>query len=405
MEPGLVIGGRVVDPAARRLLRDLPAPQPSAGIEAYQRERELALAGSPEKRKNYERYLRASRTATVDYLPIKLDIENVSRCNFRCTMCVVSDWPKMKRAEDMSVASFKRLINEQEGLVEIKLQGLGEPLMQGDDFFEMIRYARERHIWVRVTTNASLLHLKDNYKKLIDSDPNEVQISIDGADKSTFEEIRRGSDFERVIENCKIINAYCVSKEIARTKMWTVVQKENAHQLNDLVDLAVELGFKSQVFSLNLTDWGLASWHEVNERITVQDMLSPEPLFALIERGERLGVTVRFWSVNEKYRLGDVKTLCPWPFERAYIGSDMRVTPCCYIGNPDVYQIDGKIDETRTFKDIWVGKEFERFRQSHLEGNVPNICKGCYCGEVDNGSEAGAVNASHVITITGKSGE
>lgn len=405
MESGSVTGIRATDPSQRRLLRDLPAPQPSAGIEAYLRERELALAGSPGKRENYERYLRTSRTATVDCLPIKLDIENVSRCNFRCTMCVVSDWPKMKRAEDMSVESFKRLIDEQEGLVEIKLQGLGEPLMQGDDFFGMIRYARARHIWVRVTTNASLLHLKENYKKLIDSDPNEVQISIDGADKATFEEIRRGSDFERVTENCKKINAYCISKGIARTKMWTVVQKENAHQLNDLVDLAAELGFKSQVFSLNLTDWGLASWHEINERINVQDTLSPEPLFPLIERGERFGVTVRFWSVNEKYRLGDVKTLCPWPFERAYIGSDMRVTPCCYIGNPDVYQIDGKIDETRTFKDIWFGKEFERFRRSHLEGNIPDICRGCYYDEADNGSGFSESSASHVITITGKSGK
>jgi MoaA/NifB/PqqE/SkfB family radical SAM enzyme len=372
----------------RRLLRDLPAPEPSAGIAAYLRERELALALSTKKRENFERYLAASRTSIVEYLPVKLDIENVSRCNFRCTMCVVSDWPKGKRAEDMSVDSFKRLIDEQYGLLEIKLQGLGEPILQGEQFFEMIRYARARHIWVRVTTNASLLHLKDNYRQLIDTDVNEVQLSIDGADKATFEGIRPGSIFERVIENCRVINDYCRSKGIARTKMWTVVQQPNVHQLPDLVDLAAQLGFESQVFSLNLTDWGLESWHEINNQVSVQDTLSPESLFALAERGERLGVAVRFWNVNEKYRVGDPKTLCPWPFERAYIGSDMRVAPCCYIGNPDVFQIDGKIDESRSFTDIWFGTEFQQFRREHLEGRLPKICEGCYYRDDHHGIQS-----------------
>lgn len=365
----------------RRRLRELPAPDPSAGTGAYLRERELAIAMSPQKRENYERYLRSSRGAHVDFLPIKLDIENVSRCNFRCTMCVVSDWPKMKRAEDMSVESFKRLIDEQYGLLEIKLQGIGEPLMQGDEFFDMIRYARDRHIWVRVTTNASLLHLRDNYKKLVDADPNEVQISIDAADKATFEKIRRGSNFERVVENAKTINAYCRSRRVTRTKMWTVVQKDNVNQLQRLVDLAAELGFESQVFSLNLTDWGLESWHQINEGVSVQDTLSSDALFALVEQGERLGVTVRFWNVTEKYRLGDPKTLCPWPFERAYIGSDMRVSPCCQIGNPDVYEIGGGINEAVRFTDIWLGEEFKEFRRRHLEGDLPSICKGCYCSD------------------------
>ena len=59
--------------------------------------------------------------------------------------------------------------------------------MQRDDYFAMIRYARDKHIWVRTTTNASLLHLKDNYRKMIDADVNELQISVDGASKRVYE--------------------------------------------------------------------------------------------------------------------------------------------------------------------------------------------------------------------------
>ena len=247
----------------KRAFLALPSPEPAAGTDAYMRERELALARSPECLANYRRYQAFKRLGTkLDYLPVKLDIENVSRCNFRCTMCTVSDWHKGQRAEDLKLEAFKRLIDEQIGLVEIKLQGLGEPTMQRDDYFEMIRYARAKHIWVRTTTNASLLHLKDNYRKLIDSDVNEVQISIDGATKDVFESIRRGSVFERVKSNCKLINAYSRKVGVERTKMWTVVQRGNWHQLNDLVDVAAELGFTNQVFSLDVSDWGSRQWRE-----------------------------------------------------------------------------------------------------------------------------------------------
>ncbi len=364
----------------REQLRRLPAPVPSAGSDAYALERVLALSADPRKRDNYERYLASSRRqGDLDYLPIKLDIENVSRCNYRCTMCVVSDWPKGKRADDMPVEDFKRLIDEQYGLLEIKLQGIGEPLMQRAPFLEMIRYARDRHIWVRTTTNASLLHLDDNYRKLIDTGVNEVQISVDGADEATFEAIRRGASFQRVKANCALINAYCRELGIRRTKMWTVVQSGNVHQMADLVELAHELGFSDLVFSLELSDWGLTEWSERNGRVNVEDTLDPERLLALVERGVALGVTVRFWNVVEKYTTDHPDRLCPWPFERAYVSSDLRVVPCCYIGNPDVYEmgrIAGGGDEDLTA--VWTGARYRDFRRNHLDGTIPTVCKGCY---------------------------
>ncbi len=167
----------------------LPRPEPALGVLAYAQERDICINMDRRKADNWRSYVLTKdmgRRGTIGYLPIKLDVENCSRCNFACTMCAVSKWKHGKRAEDMSLEDFKKIIDEQYGLVEIKLNGLGEALMQGDDYFEMIRYARSKRIWVRMTTNASLLHLRDNYKKLIDSGVNEVDISIDGADQKTF---------------------------------------------------------------------------------------------------------------------------------------------------------------------------------------------------------------------------
>jgi len=242
-------------PVAWSILRELPIAIPAMGIVAYMDERQRRFDFEPRCFENYQNYLanlNGQFQDPVDYLPIKLDIENVSRCNFKCTMCSVSDWHKGQRAADLPLEDFQKIIDEQYGVFEIKLQGLGEPTLQRDPYFEMIKYARARHIWVRTTTNASLLHLNQNAKKLIDSDVNEIQISVDGATKETFEGIRRGSHYPTVIRNINLINRINNS----RTKMWTVVQRDNAAELERLVDLAANVGFKSQVFSSDIHGWG-----------------------------------------------------------------------------------------------------------------------------------------------------
>src|SRR5262249_27360718 len=111
MELAVVTRDFLMEQQGDRLGR-LPVPDPTPDLETYLRERELCLSLSPQRRANYERYLRSDRrSAVVDYLPVRLDIENVSRCNFRCTMCQVSDWPKSTRAADMTLDDYKKLID------------------------------------------------------------------------------------------------------------------------------------------------------------------------------------------------------------------------------------------------------------------------------------------------------
>lgn len=357
-------------------LDDLPLPEPVPDLATYLAERERCLANSAACRANFSAYTNDGRRgAEVGYLPIKLDIENVSRCNFACVMCAVSEWPTGRRAADMSFAAFKALLDEQYGLVEIKLQGLGEPTIQGDPYFAMIRYARERHIWVRTTTNASLLHLRGNYRKLIDSGVNEVQISIDGADKASYEAIRRQAAFERVIANCRLLNDECARRGIQRTKMWVVVQRRNRRELASLVDLAEQLGFGKLVFSLDLTDFGMESWRDRKPSISGNHTLTRSEADDLIARGAAKGVQVRFWRASSKYSTASAARLCPWPFERAYVSSDSRVVPCCFIGNPDVSEF-GSVKAG--FSKIWFGSAMRDFRAAHLRGDIPPICRGCY---------------------------
>ncbi len=359
-------------------ISDLPRPLPMPSEEVYLREREMRLAFSKECRDNYAKYLSSGRReASPDYLPIKLDIENLSRCNFRCVMCQVSEWPKGQRARDLTFHEFQEIIDENYGLVEIKIQGMGEPTLARDDFYRMIRYARERHIWVRTVTNGSLLHLNDNARKLLDSGINEVQISIDGADKETFEAIRVGGKFQRVIENVTNLNSLSLELGLNVTKMWTVVQDQNINQLRSLVELAEVMKFRSMVFSLDITDWGSSHWAPIIEQKTVTkafDLDYAKDLYAL---GIEKGIKVAFWNINQKYDIQDDEKLCPWPFERSYVASDNRVVPCCMVADPDTFEIK----KSGTFVDTWKSKAYTQFRNAHLSKDLellPKICKGCY---------------------------
>jgi len=199
-----------------------------------------------------------------------------------------------------------------------------------------------------------------------------LQISVDGSTKEVFEKIRAKSNFEKVIDNCKLINDYGASVGKRRTKMWTVVQNDNIHQLDDLVKLGAELGFPSMVFSLDVGDWGQEEWADKNVGFRLSDFDDDEGL-RLINLGKKLGIDVYFWYLESKYGVGEKSKLCPWPFERAYVSSDMRVVPCCMIANPDSYELG---DASGGFESVWFSDTYKQFRKAHVEGRIPDNGKG-----------------------------
>ena len=307
-----------------------------------------------------------------DHTPTILDIEPVSRCNFRCIMCQLSTWENGKREEDLDINDYKKFIDSQFGLTEIKLQGIGEPLLHAD-FFEMVKYAVKKKIWVRTTINGSLLLENDNYIKLIDSGINDIQISFDGATKDIFEKIRKQSNFEQVKENLTKLNTYANSLNKNVTNMWVLLQEHNKHQILDFVNIAREMNFKKMTFSIGLGFWGQKKWEKANSKKVAKNAFNEDIRNKLIELKKSSNIDITIWDLQSKFSIKEEKKLCPWPFNRYFVGSDMRTSPCCMIANPDVYTLGNqkKIDN-------WNTKEFIEFREKHLTGNIPDVCKNCY---------------------------
>ena len=353
-------------------------PRPHVNYEEYERIMQSGFARFPDRKENYRRFMEkwgdCKLTEYSDTMPIKMDYESASQCNFRCTMCQLSD-PDLKRPANMTYDDFAKSIKGQYGLIEIKLQGIGEPLLN-PELYKMIDLAVERDLWVRIATNGSLLHLDDNYKKLVDHKVGEIQISVDGATKDTFEKIRKGSDFDRVVENATLINKYAQSKgEGWRTSCWMLVQEENEHEVEKLLELAAKMNFTRLTYSIALSGWGSEKWEKINSPKERTGVFTDQLVKKLLERGDELGIEVTFWDVSEKFKWTPKRDqICAWPFSRAFISSDTRIVPCCGVANSQTCDLGN----AREFQEEWNNDAFRKMRKMHIDGTLPRMCRNCY---------------------------
>ncbi len=139
------------------------------------------------------------RKERCDYYPSRLWIELTNNCNLHCEMCLNKLLPSSAKGY-MDFPLFKKLIDEISGKVhDAYFHHRGESLLH-PQIFEMISYAKNKGIYTRLHTNATLLDER-KAKALLDSGLDFLSFSFDGYDKETYESIRLGATFETTLSN------------------------------------------------------------------------------------------------------------------------------------------------------------------------------------------------------------
>lgn len=303
-------------------------------------------------------------------LPRVVQLEPTTKCNFDCITCTRKSLPKSRLNRDLTVQDFHAILGRVPTLKVVKLQGLGEPLMN-QHIWEILEYGKRRGIKFLTTINGSLLNPPNIGKllKYFDS----ICISIDSINPETFEYIRRGAKYEDIINNLKLL-VENKRKFKAATEVGVnfVASHLNYHEIPDLCRLGSKLGLNF-IYIVEVENWATPEekeYHQQLEFIREARKVKRKIRRLILDARRKYGKLPIFHGDSNRR-----KPKCSWCFSKCFITVDGYVTPCCIRMNPKVFNF-GNIFEEK-FNNIWNGEKMRKFRLSMMKDKANPICDQC----------------------------
>ena len=298
-----------------------------------------------------KKYLRWKLTGklSVPSRPLILMVEPTNRCNYRCPLCDKGSGKLTRPEGDMSLDNFTNLLNMAgDSLKMLMLWNQGEPLLN-HQLPDMIAQARSRGIFTVVSTNGSLLERK--WAGLIDSGLDELIISLDGIDPSSYKKYRRGGNFQEVTEGIKAFAASRGKRFKPLISLQFLLLKENIDNIGEFEILAKELGADRVL---------LKTVQVANER-QAEEYLPHELKFTR-------------YSDHRAEKTRRRRFDCRKILYSAVIDWNGNMVPCCFDKNEDFVMgnvfADGLVES-------WNGEKFRVFRENIAAGKRPPMCYNC----------------------------
>jgi MoaA/NifB/PqqE/SkfB family radical SAM enzyme len=354
------------------------------------------------------------------HLYILMDITN--RCNLRCAMCTRAVSTPGTR-QDMTVEQF-RAIGDRcfDHATVLALSCGAEPLMARHLPEILTTLAGYRVPSTEMVTNGQLLD-EAKIEALIDTHFSRLVVSIDGATASTYEDIRRGAKFDRLLANLALLQRLKRKRRVShpRVRFNFVMMRSNVEELPALTELAAELGATqvtaqhAVIYEGCLPEQESLFYHqELANRALIEArrtaaksgiLLNAPPLFdsavpslaqkrwlwashlvnaasALREFGiPRMRVLV---ANTMRHQVFHREIRCRHPWEVIVLDLDGNARPCMNWKSESPL---GNCSH-QTYDEIWVGAGFARLRDE-LTGRAPlrHTCRHCpalFSGRVDD---------------------
>jgi MoaA/NifB/PqqE/SkfB family radical SAM enzyme len=340
-----------------------------------------------------------------------IQVEVTRRCSASCIMCPSKCW-KSDRAKniDMSFETFEVLSKYFKHSNRVHLQGWGEPLLH-DRFFEMLEIASKASK-VSFTTNG--MHIAENVEEILNHEVDTIAVSIAGATKETHERIRRGTNFDKVIEGVKLLSRMREKSgnDKPRIVLTFLMNRYNIHELPALVDLSSGLADYLIVTNLDYV------FDEETDRLKVFGNPEKEHLNLIREakkKAKKKGVKIRVSPLE----LEEVVVCAENPISSFTVSAEGNIYPCVFLSLPfdriprvfcgkRVEVEKPNFGNVMNFEESWNSESYVNFRrmyekrleaykrvmdailaypfsywrspiESVLEKNpLPDICKTCY---------------------------
>ncbi len=330
----------------------------------------------------------------LEAMPQSVYVDVSNRCNCRCVICPYH-WTDqdMMKGPIMPRETFLAVGRELFPTARVVyLFGGGEVFLH-PDWDELFDFARRWSFLPIISTNGMLFN--ERRIRALVAAGSHLRISLDGADRETFNRIRQGADFDRVVSNVKRLVA-CKQQFPAdhrfSLRFSVTVFDQNVRQATRIVELAGDLGVEQVVFQHLMVDRNPLAGHEPCHFPELAD----EMLTGAVERGAELGVHVRtpppFQSTGvwaERYAeacrqvpgdrlaryfhfpLGPGRGFtCRVPWVETWIKPNGEVAPCCMIAEEHSL---GSV-AAGGFRELWNGRLYRRFRGRVNSARPPSPC-------------------------------
>lgn len=319
-----------------------------------------------------EQWARTQAFEVVTEYPTQLDIELNPSCNMKCPMCT---WSAVEtfgpgRSSWMPFERFKAVIDEVAGKVlAVNLNYVNEPLIR-KDIPDFVRYAADKGMMdIMFNTNGMLL-TREMSRRLIEAGLTKLSVSLDAATEPTYDKIRIGGDFKKVLKN--IEDFLDVRAELGATlpllKVTFVRMKINEAELPGFLD----------------------RWRDVADLISVQSPSVPFDTPSDALRRDFIGLPERT-EESDKVEVEYEKSgrRCQAPFQRMTIRYNGDTLPCCHFRGVDLVMGNVFQDGVQA---VWQSSAMRTLREQQKAGRQENeVCRKCFENAINIAPDPGSI--------------
>ena len=290
---------------------------------------------------------------------------------------------KWDEAKEMSFELFKQMgeaLFPRALMVDLRSQGESTIARNWEEALEFIRPFRAQF---KLTTNGMKLTPKLCDRLALQQVA--ITVSFDGATKKTFEDIREGSDFERICKNIRQLSeAQRKHRNPARNlALRMTLQRENLDETADVIRLAHEMGVPVVHLQPVNTDGDTRELKHHPEK-------ARRKILEAVEVGRQLGL-LEVEVPNFKQLFGGdysesvespndaplstalEDTFCNDPWKTINVAHDGKVYACCYGFMPYL----GSLKE-QSLEEIWNGERYQDLRRRVNSSDPWPECRVCY---------------------------
>jgi len=303
--------------------------------------------------------------------PYKIEVEMSSICLRMCLLCEHTYWDE--KDWQISFKEFVNLIDQFPNLRWINTTGEGSAFLN-KDFYKILQYLRNRDISVNFVDEFEYINERWA-RRIIDLGITCIWISMDGATKETYESIKVGCNYDKIVNN--IIKFGELKREM-KTLLPTlcfryIVNKLNVHEVPDFVDKVASFNVLGEGSRVEFA--GLLTFPEIEH---LYMWIPPSIKEEAIRRGKKYDVHITFAHTSE---LPSPQMCAAWC--EPYVMMEGFVVSCCAVMMSNRREFlrkyaFGNINE-QSFEEIWSSERYKKFRQmvTNKSEKVPILCAGC----------------------------